>query len=136
MNTEIESSLYWLRTISDWGMLLLIWVVQLCIYPSFRNVKERAFVGWHRRYMRLISCLVGPLMGGQLLAGIGFLFVSISLTNALYMALVIATWMLTGLVAAPLHKKLQETGKGSETISRLIAWNWPRTITWTAIVFV
>ena len=93
-------------------------------------------MGWHRRYMRLVSCLVGPLMGGQLLAGLGFLYLSISLTNALYMALVIATWMLTGLVAAPMHKKLQETGKVAETISRLIAWNWPRTIIWTAIVFV
>ena len=40
------------------------------------------------------------------------------------------------LVAAPLHEKLQESGKALEIISRLIAWNWARTIIWTGIVFL
>ena len=31
LNIEIESALLWVRTVSDWGMLFLIWVVSLHI---------------------------------------------------------------------------------------------------------
>lgn len=117
-------------------MLFLIWIVQVYIYPSFRNVKAGKFLDWHRRYMRRISWLVGPLMLGQVVAGLGFLFLGISPASVLYMALVAATWILTGFVAAPLHEKLQSSGKALGIISQLIAWNWARTIVWTAIVFV
>ena len=87
--------------------------------------------------MRRIACFVGPLMAGQVVAGLGFMYLGISpLTSVLYMTLVAATWILTGLVAAPLHEKLQESGKALEIISRLIAWNWARTIIWTGIVFL
>ena len=117
-------------------MLFLIWVVQLYIYPSFRKERPVSFVGWHRRYMCRVSWLVGPLMLGQVVTGLGFLFLEISLTSVLYMSMVAATWILTGLVAAPLHEKLQESGRALGLIARLIAWNWARTIIWTAIVFV
>jgi len=117
-------------------MLFLIWVVQLYIYPSFRKVKPGRFLDWHKRYMRRISWLVGPLMAGQVVAGLGFLSLGISPARVLYMTLVAATWILTGLVAAPLHEKLQESGKALELISQLIAWNWARTIIWTGMVFV
>lgn len=136
MNIEFESALLWIRTVSDWGMLFLIWVVQLYIYPSFRKVRLGKFPDWHKRYMRRIAWLVGPLMAGQVVAGLGFMYLGISPASVLYMTLVAATWILTGLVAAPLHEKLQESGKALEIISRLIAWNWARTIIWTGIVFL
>ena len=90
-------------------MLFLIWVVQLNIYPSFRKVKPGRFLDWHKRYMRRISWLVGPPMAGQVVAGLGFLFLGISPARVLYMTLVAATLILTGLVAAPLHEKLQDS---------------------------
>ena len=91
---------------------------------------------WHKRYMSRIAWLVGPLMIGQLVAGVGLLLLDASLSKAAYLTLVATTWVLTGLVAAPLHRKLQETGKDRECIIRLIAWNWLRTALWTAVVFL
>ena len=136
MNIEIESSLHWVRAISDWGMAILIWVVQFYVYPSFREVKAGLLVDWHKGYMNRIAWMVGPLMIGQLAAGAGLLLTDASMPSIIYAALVGATWILTGLVATPLHRNLQDLGKDSRTISGLIAWNWPRTVLWTAIIFV
>lgn len=117
-------------------MFVLIWLVQLYVYPGFRNADANTFLDWHKRYTRRVSWFVGPLMFGQLISGTLLLLADASLASAVYLILVIATWILTGLVAAPLHGKLQKCGKDLGLISRLIAWNWPRTVLWTAIVFV
>ncbi len=117
-------------------MAILIWVVQLYVYPSFRKVEARVFVDWHQRYMNRIAWIVGPLMISQLAVGVGLLMKDASGPSIIYAALVGATWILTGLVAVPLHRNLQDLEKDPRTISSLIAWNWLRTVLWTAIVFV
>ena len=46
----------------DSGLFILIWLVQLIIYPSFRYTEEKDFVGWHARYTWVIGAIVSPLM--------------------------------------------------------------------------
>jgi len=54
------------RVAFDFGMLVLIWLVQLIIYPSFEFTDKDAFLGWHEKYTGLITVVVLPLMLGQL----------------------------------------------------------------------
>ena len=61
-----------LTLLADFGLVVLIWIVQLIIYPSFHVVANDAFAAWHKTYMALISYLVIPLMFGQVgLHGMG-----------------------------------------------------------------
>ncbi len=136
MSPEESGVLFWIRAISDWGMLILIWVVQLYLYPKFNRIESVRFVAWHKRYMERITLLVAPLMLGQLVVAIVFLLTELSLSSGVYFGLVALTWALTCIVAASLHKQLQEDGKDAATINRLLNWNWLRTLVWTAIVFV
>lgn len=132
---EPVSLIAWFQRISDFGMLVIIWTVQVYIYPSFFHIDQQRFLYWHQRYMRRIACFVCPLMIGQAIAGISAIYLQPSPRSGLYLGMVALTWGLTLLVAAPLHRRLQEKGKDPDTIHRLIRWNWSRSITWTAIVF-
>ena len=59
--------------------------------------------------MRRISWLVGPLMAGQVVAGLGFLFLGISPARVVYdLGRNLDTHRFA---AAPLHEKLQDSGK-------------------------
>ena len=133
---ELESLIAWIQSISDWGMLVIIWMVQVYSYPRFLKIDRERFIRWHQRYMRQIGWFVGPLMIGQAIAGIAAIYLQPSPRSGLYLGLVVLTWGLTFLIAAPLHRKLQEKGKDPDTIRRLIRWNWSRSLVWTAIVFV
>ena len=54
------------RLLFDFGLVILIWMVQLVVYPSFRYYKESDLMRWHERYTKAISIIVVPLMFGQL----------------------------------------------------------------------
>ena len=51
-----------LRTVIDGGLLVLIWMVQRIVYPSFLEIHEDRLQAWHARYMPAIGSIVGPLM--------------------------------------------------------------------------
>ena len=51
----------------DFGMLLLIWVVQIIVYPTFHMIEESNFISWHRSYCNAIGIFVLPIMSCQLL---------------------------------------------------------------------
>ena len=53
------------RLIIDFGLVVLIWLVQIIIYPSFEFVESSQFRKWHERYTNRISFFVGPLMLSQ-----------------------------------------------------------------------
>ena len=46
----------------SWGLLILIWLVQIIIYPGFHNIPENTFDQYHRWYAARISFLAIPLM--------------------------------------------------------------------------
>ena len=49
-----------LTLLTDFGLVVLIWIVQLIIYPAFYVVADNNFAAWHKKYMSLISYLVIP----------------------------------------------------------------------------
>ena len=54
--------LYIFNIAISWGLLLLIWLVQIIIYPGLSRLPSEDFVNYHRWYMIRISATVLPLM--------------------------------------------------------------------------
>ncbi|MEO1009857.1 MAG: hypothetical protein AAFX53_01035 [Bacteroidota bacterium] len=55
-----------LRLLCDFGLVVLIWSVQLIIYPSFQFYNPIELLLWHGIYVHRITYVVLPLMVGQL----------------------------------------------------------------------
>ena len=55
-----------IRLLVDFGLLVLIWIIQLIIYPSFLFYRAKELITWHKMYTKAIALIVIPLMLGQL----------------------------------------------------------------------
>ena len=113
------------------GLVVLIWLVQLVIYPAFADIAAEGFLAWHARYTRAITGIVGPLMLAQVVLAALLVYRRPSPATILYAVLVAATWLLTALVAVPIHNALASGGHDLAKIHRLIGTNWLRTAAWT-----
>lgn len=124
-----------LHVATTWGMVGLIWFVQLVHYPLLRQVGPQQFPEYEQRHCRQTTWVVAPLMFVELAA-------AIYLTAAppagkppgvvwLGAALAATLWLSTSLVQAPLHRRLL-LGYDDRLAERLVASNWFRTVVWTA----
>ena len=59
-----------LHSLVDFGMCVVLWLVQLVIYPSFLRVKTSDLLAWHKAYTFRVSFVILPLMFGQLVLAI------------------------------------------------------------------
>ena len=120
----------------DFGLFVLIWLVQLIIYPSFRYSDPAQFQSWHNTYTGLISLFVVPLMFGQL-AIYGFHALARGTTwDYVALGLVLSVWVVTFAWSVPCHDLLHRQGFDRPIIDRLILSNWPRTLVWTLLIAV
>lgn len=124
------------RLMIDVALFILIWLVQLIIYPSFRYCSADTFTGWHYRYTGLISIFVAPLMFGQtgVYAALGY--TSTRWHDIVGIGLLGSVWAVTFLLSIPCHDRLQKNGYDLPTINRLVATNWPRTVAWSAMLAI
>ena len=123
-----------IRPAIDLGMVVLIWLVQLVIYPSFRFADPNRFVDWHHSYMQRVSYVVMPLMLTQALC-IGITcFLQPDLGTLFSAVCMLVAWIVTFTYSVPCHNQLQNAGNASEWIERLIKTNWIRTIAWTLVL--
>ncbi len=112
----------------------VIWMVQLVVYPQFTNVGEAQFVGYHRFHSNRITLIVAPLMLGEMLGAAAMVMQANSTGAALPMiglALAIAAWAFTGLVAVPAHNVLAH-GFTVSAHRKLMLANAARTVAWSA----
>jgi len=120
----------------NFGLLVLIWLIQVIIYPSFHKIETSCFTGWHSQYTKSISFFVVPLMITQITLAImlglksGFNF----WLNT-QISLIAVIWLATFAGAVPCHKILS-SGKDVAVINRLIQINWIRTILWTIVSLI
>lgn len=120
----------------DFGMVILLWLVQLIIYPSFQKIAADQLVAWHGVYTFRIAFVIVPMLFSQLLLWIYCVFHSRSIASIIGMILVLACWALTFFVSVKLHQKI-ERGEGSEQVLQaLVQTNWYRTICWTAVLII
>jgi len=123
---------HWLNTI-NFGLAVLIWLVQLIVYPSFAYIDEAGFVNWHRKYVKRISSVAIPLMLAQILLIFRFVFLKANLLYFLMLSGIAIIWISSFSLSVPCHKKLQKSGKDQAVIKRLVQTNWIRTILWSAV---
>lgn len=91
----------------DSGMLVLIWMTQLVVYPSFLYFLESDLLKWHKRYTKSITVVVAPLMLLQIALSANTLLKSnTELANWLHLGLIFIAWAITFLKAVPLHNQI------------------------------
>ncbi|MGB0408708.1 MAG: hypothetical protein ACPGIC_01815 [Opitutales bacterium] len=121
-----------LRTLLDFGMVVLLWLVQRVIYPSFLSCAPAKLVDWHAAYTRRAASIIIPMMFTQLPL-VGWLtWNSPDLNNIGALICLLACWGLTFAVSVPLHHKIAAGDTSRETVQALVHTNWPRTVLWTA----
>ncbi len=125
-----------IKLLSDFGLVVLIWIVQIIIYPSFHFYAAKDLFIWHNKYTNLITFIVLPLMFIQLGTTGYITFKSGTTLHIIQLVLIILIWISTFAQAVPLHNKIANDTDGLVyTISQLVKVNWIRTILWT-IIFI
>jgi len=114
----------------SWGLLVLIWLVQIIIYPGFHQVPSEDFRTYHDWYVKRITLIVLPLMIGEVAAVVLWLASAASMATGIATVLVAVVWAATFLLQVPIHRRLSK-GKQTKLINRLVATNWIRTIAWS-----
>ena len=119
------------QIIVDSGLLILIWLVQLIIYPSLCYTADKEFICWHKRYSGLISLIIIPLMFLQ--AGVEVMHFLRGDVRWHRVFLISVIWVSTFSLSAPCHGRLHCDGKNLITINRLVRTNWVRTVLWSLL---
>jgi len=122
-----------LRLLLDFGLMVLIWMVQLLIYPSFKHFSPTALLKWHSRYTLHMALIVIPLMFGQLIVYVIQVFQEQSLFNVFGMLVVFILWISTFLQFVPLHQKISNSSFSERTLALLVSRNWIRVALWTGL---
>lgn len=117
----------------DFGLVVLVWLVQLVIYPSFHFFGNDGLHRWHTIYTSKVTLVVLPLMAGQLLSHSFGLFHHFDLFRSFIYLLVVSNWIITFMYAIPAHQKIGKGNDVSTSIDLLLRINWIRTILWSLI---
>lgn len=119
------------------GLLVLIWLVQLVIYPAFHAIEPAGFRAWHAGYTAAVTWVVAPLM--LLQAGLAvWLWIAGAGPRWLLVAnagLILLAWGVTFAVSIPCHEALQRE-LSPRVIDHLVRTNWLRTAAWTLTFLV
>ena len=120
------------RLIIDFGLVVLIWVVQLIIYPRFQKYSTEELLSWHGPYSRRISIIVIPLMLAQLLQYTIYVLEETNIYSVSAAILILAVWLLTFLYFVPAHQRISR-GETGRVVKQLTTVNWWRTIIWSLV---
>lgn len=122
-----------LRVLVDFGLLVLIWMIQLIVYPSFLHYQKENLITWHKKYTLLISYIVAPLMLMQLGAAIFIIIREATAYNVLVLLLIGIIWATTFLQFVPIHSAISKGNFSEEQLQKLVNRNWIRTLLWTVL---
>lgn len=124
------------KLLFDFGIVVLIWMTQLIVYPSFTQFDPSDLQRWHASYTMRISLIVMPLMFGQLGFHVYQLTQQIGLLQIIALILIVLAWANTFLYAVPLHNQI---GAGVEVIEfaeKLVSVNAWRTGFWSVVFLI
>ena len=115
------------------GLVVLIWMVQLVVYPSFTYYQPKNLIEWHQKYTTGIAVIVIPLMLAQLVLAMVAVFYQPNFISLFTLLIVIFLWLFTFLSFAPLHFKISEGKPNQQLLQLLIRRNWIRTFLWSSL---
>lgn len=123
-----------ISTAATWGMVGVIWMVQLVQYPMLARYSAHEPSTAAHEHQRRITWVVGPLMAVE---GVTALLLLIDRPDEIATS---TAWLAAGLlgvalastvlIQVPLHTRLGE-GHDDDVAEQLIATNWIRTVAWT-----
>jgi len=126
-------SLAIVRLLLDFGLVVLIWIIQRIVYPSFLHYSDKNLVTWHREYTSRFSAIVIPLMLAQLgIAGYQ-LFILTNLYTVLSLVIIIIIWVSTFLQFVPIHSNISKGSISDKMLKALVKKNWLRTVLWSLL---
>jgi hypothetical protein len=124
------------RNLFDFGIVIVVWLAQVIMYPSLAHIERDAFVSWHTKYSSRIAFFVIPLLCGQaIIVGI-MMYYGAFLLTVLSAALISLCWVSTFGLSVPCHVQLQRAGKDLHVIRKLVWTNLIRTVLWTAVFLI
>ncbi|AFL81597.1 hypothetical protein Aeqsu_2135 [Aequorivita sublithincola DSM 14238] len=122
-----------IRLLLDFGLVVLIWIIQCIVYPSFRYYPTENLIAWHKIYTARFSVIVIPLMLGQ----IGIVLYQTILTPSVYtvvsLIIIIFVWLVTFLQFVPIHTSIAKGIVTEKLLASLVNKNWIRTVLWTLL---
>lgn len=119
-----------IHTAVTFGLVGLIWPIQLVQYPLFQWVDAESFPRYHFEHCRRIGWVVGPLMLTELLTAAWLMATAPSWLLGLSLGPLALNWLSTAFLQVPLHNRLR-SGKDLTVIHSLIRSNWIRTFAWS-----
>ena len=122
--------LEYFRLLFDSGLLVLIIMVQLIIYPSFLHYPLKSLITWHNIYTKKIAIVVIPLMLGQLIVSIFQVYEKQVFDTLSYFIIVLFLWGITLFKFAPMHNTISQGSVNDKFLTKLVRLNWIRTILW------
>lgn len=122
--------------LSNAWICLVAWVVQIWIYPGFKNYSKDQFLNRQRIYFPIaVFCTLPPMMvqayGHSIELWTFFSFLQLTQWIA-----VLLTWIITFFYAIPLHVQFRRVGNKTDLNIKLIRIHWIRTIAWTFILII
>ena len=118
----------------DLAAVVMIWMVQWLIYPSFQYFDNKGLVPWHQRYAPRMGRIAAPLMVVQLLCYAYLLVENFNGINILKSFCVLFTWVLTMGWFVPLHTQISTGVFGIKELNRLVSLNYLRAWAWTLLL--
>ncbi|WP_034923728.1 hypothetical protein [Gillisia sp. CAL575] len=122
-----------IRLLLDFGLVVLIWIIQRIVYPSFLHYNTENLVRWHRIYTSRFSTIVIPLMFGQLGISIYQVFTNTSFYTVSSLVIIILIWISTFAIFVPIHAIISNENSSEIDLGSLVNKNWMRTILWTLL---
>ncbi len=117
---------------TTFALVGLIWTIQVVHYPLMARVGAEAFPAYERAHLTRVTGLVAPLMLAEAALASALLLLDPSPLAVSGAVMLLAIWLSTGLVQAPLHARLEQGGLDPAVIRRLVRTNAVRTALWTA----
>lgn len=130
MNPILEH-IHSIRIVIDFGLVVLIWIVQLIVYPGYSFYSDENLLKWHKYYTPRITVVVAPMMFVQMGIAIYLSLFEFSIPNLIYFLLVLSTWVSTFSYFVPLHQKIEANQEIKPSAKKLTFGNWIRTFQWT-----
>lgn len=114
----------------SFGLLVLIWIIQILHYPSFHFIQTQAYSEFAHFHSSRITMIVLPLMVTEIFLAAFHLYKFQNLEYVTLFLLVILVWLSTFFIQVPCHNTLA-SGYNREVVQRLIDTNWIRTLLWS-----
>ncbi len=120
------------------GLVVLIWMVQILIYPFFSYFESEHFEQTMTFHQRQITFIVMPLMLLEMVATVCLAVFDTNMMNIIILVLIVSIWASTFFIHVPIHHELSSRGKNLVIIQKLVKTNWVRTLFWSAkfIIFL